>query len=139
MKSKVVLPPPGSFDESDIYSRKRWRVVQGLANQFWSRWRKFYLNELQVRQKWVKKFDNICVNDIVLLAQENSDRSEWPLARVSETFKGKDDMVRKVKLCVIKAKDINAKGKRMSETYLERPIHKLVLVYRPKSSNDDIL
>jgi len=37
LKSQVVLPPPGSFEQLDLYSRKRWRRLQYLANQFWIR------------------------------------------------------------------------------------------------------
>ena len=33
MKSNVVLLPPGDFDETDTYSGKRWRQVQGMANE----------------------------------------------------------------------------------------------------------
>ena len=41
MKSKIVLPRPGVFRSVDLYSRKRrWRRVQHLANEFWSRWRR---------------------------------------------------------------------------------------------------
>ena len=40
MKSKVILPPPGEFQRADLYSRKRWRRVQFLVNEFWVRWRK---------------------------------------------------------------------------------------------------
>ena len=40
MKNKVVLPPPGVFQKEDMYCRKRWRQVQYLANEFWSRWKK---------------------------------------------------------------------------------------------------
>ena len=54
MKSGVIVPPPGSFSNEDIYSRKRWRVVQGLANEFSDRWRKEYLQNLQARSKWNK-------------------------------------------------------------------------------------
>ena len=51
-KTEVVLPPPGSFERLDLYSRKRWRRVQFLANQFWTRWRKEYSSLCQYRQKW---------------------------------------------------------------------------------------
>ena len=34
MKSKVVLPPPGSFTPADLYSRKRWRRVKHISNEF---------------------------------------------------------------------------------------------------------
>ena len=40
MKSKVLLSPPGKFEPADMYARKRWRRVQHLANEFWTRWRK---------------------------------------------------------------------------------------------------
>ena len=55
MKSKVVSPPPGEFSKPDIYSRKRWRRIQHIANEFWSRWKKEYLQSLQERQKWEGK------------------------------------------------------------------------------------
>ena len=44
--------PPGLFDHKDLYSRRRWRQVQYLADLFWSRWRKEYLPSLQQRQIW---------------------------------------------------------------------------------------
>ena len=51
LKSKVVLPPPGVFQKDDLYCRRRWRVIQHLANEFWDRWRKEYLANLQERKK----------------------------------------------------------------------------------------
>ena len=46
MKDNIALPPPGRFVKEDVYARKRWRKVQYLAEQFWSRWRKEYLQQL---------------------------------------------------------------------------------------------
>ena len=66
METKVVLPPPGSFQCADLYCRKRWRRVQHLANEFWSRWRKEFLLSLQQRQKWLEPHRNLCVGDIVI-------------------------------------------------------------------------
>ena len=51
MKSSVILSPPGNFQRADVYSRKRWRRVQQLTDEFWQRWKKGYLQSLQVRQK----------------------------------------------------------------------------------------
>ena len=51
MKSSVVLPPPGSFQREDLYSKKRWRRVQYLANEFWLKWKADFLQSLQERQK----------------------------------------------------------------------------------------
>ena len=37
MKSKVVSPPPGKFLKPDVYSKRRWRRIQHIANEFWSK------------------------------------------------------------------------------------------------------
>ena len=47
MKSKIVLPPPGNFQQEDLYCSKQWRRVQYLSNEFWSRWRQEFLQNLQ--------------------------------------------------------------------------------------------
>ena len=54
LKSKVMLPPPRNVMKKDVYSRKRWKRVQLLANQLWCRWRKEYLPTLQSHSKWTK-------------------------------------------------------------------------------------
>ncbi|XP_067950597.1 uncharacterized protein [Watersipora subatra] len=130
MESKVVLPPPEVFENADTYSRKRWRIVQGLANVFWARWHKEYLQTLKMRQKWTKANPNIEVNDIVILKYENKHRNHWSLARVVSTIPGRDGFVRKVKLLIADC-NISNKGKRLTpQTFLERPIHKVVLLCR---------
>ena len=43
VKSKVVMTPPGSFRTPDLYSQRRWRRIQHIANEFWSRWKKEFL------------------------------------------------------------------------------------------------
>ena len=50
MKSSVVLPPPSEFQCVDLYSQKRWRRVQHLANEIWSHWKSEFLHTLQVHQ-----------------------------------------------------------------------------------------
>ncbi|XP_067946371.1 uncharacterized protein [Watersipora subatra] len=134
MKSQVVMPPPGEFDSEDTYSRKRWRVVQGLANTFWSRWRKEYLQTLQKRQKWTKVCPNIEKDDIVILQDDSKHRNHWPLARVMETIPSKDKLVRKVKLLLADGR-IDNKGRRLSsQVFLERPINKVILLCKPHAN-----
>lgn len=70
MKSSIILPPPGQFVKEDLYLNKRWRRVQYLANEFWTRWKKEYLLNLQSRQKWHKSRRNLKINDIVLLQDD---------------------------------------------------------------------
>ena len=51
MKTKILPPPPGNFVCEDVYARKRWRWVQYLAQQFWSRWRKEYLLDMNAKKE----------------------------------------------------------------------------------------
>ena len=129
MKSKVILAPPGDFQQTDTYSRKRWKRVQYLANVFWSRWRNEYLSSLQMRQKWTKLHRDIQKGDVVLLKDENLARNCWALCRVEETYpSGVDGKVRKVKLR-IGDPSLDKKGKRVQpESYLDRPVQKVVLL-----------
>ncbi|KAG1929293.1 hypothetical protein F2P79_023066 [Pimephales promelas] len=98
MKSSIIAPPPGEFVREDLYLQKRWKRVQFLCNEFWTRWRKEYLLNLQQRSKWNKERRNAKVNDIVLLQDDGSPRTQWKLAKVVEVFQGADGRVRKLKL-----------------------------------------
>ena len=90
MKSKVVLAPPGVFQPADVYCRKRWRRVQHLANEFWSRWRKEFLLSLQERRKWTRPSRDLQVDDVVIMKDESLPRNAWPSARVSAVYPSAD-------------------------------------------------
>ncbi|KAL5010875.1 hypothetical protein ScPMuIL_013180 [Solemya velum] len=87
--------PPGFFDKTDCYVRRRWRQIQYLANIFWSRWVREYLPLLQTRQKWNKSVRNVRLGDVVLLV-ENSPRNSWSLGRIIDVVKDKGNMGRRV-------------------------------------------
>jgi hypothetical protein len=116
MKGQHHSSPPGDFTEPELYSRKRWRRVQYLAQQFWCRWKREYLHHLQSRQKWISPQRNVQPGDIVLLAETSEPRCEWKLALVKAAYLSKDGLVRKVQLHL------------GSGQLLDRPVHKLVLL-----------
>lgn len=120
MKAKVVMPPPGDFQRDDIYLRKRWRRVQYLANLFWTRWKKEYL---QARTKWNTPKRNIEVGDIVIIKDDNTARNNWPLARVIKVIQDKKRFVRSATL-------------KSSFSTLERPIDKLILLMKNNEHGD---
>ena len=121
MKSTIITPPPGNFDATDLYARKRWRQVQQLTNMFWDRFRKEYLLNLQHRQKWTKTNRNITVGDIVLLKEDDVFRGNWRMGKVIKII-GSADHTRRVQL------EMGNKQLTTHKTILERPIHKLVLL-----------
>ncbi|KAJ8041002.1 hypothetical protein HOLleu_15480 [Holothuria leucospilota] len=125
-KSLPLRPPPGEFVQQDLFGRKRWRQVQYLADQFWVRWKKEYLYNLQSRQKWLHPQPNINEGDVVILKQRHAVRFNWPLARVLKVHKSKDGKVRKVDIVVC------AEG---TKRHLTRPISELILIERTPSSD----
>ena len=92
MKSKVVMPPPGVFGKPDLYCQRRWRRIQHISNEFWSRWRKEFLVTLQERQKWREPQRNFSVGDIVILKDE-SHRNKWRLTKMIDVYKNKNGYV----------------------------------------------
>ncbi|XP_078483450.1 uncharacterized protein LOC144743487 [Ciona intestinalis] len=133
MKKRPLLSPGGVFQKTDLYLKKRWRRVQYLTDQFWTRWRKEFLQTLQVRKKWQGRQQNLDVGDVVLIHDDNAPRNQWKVGRVSVTYPSEDGMIRKVKLTVAEG-DRDKQGKRTkAPSVLERPIHKLVLLVE----NDD--
>ena len=128
MKSKIVLPPPGSFQEADKYSRRCWRRVQHLTNEFWSRWRKEYLQNLQTRAKWCRPRKDLGVGDVVTIKDEDTPHNKWQLARVLEAIQSSDGRIPSVRLDIAENR-LDSKGRRIKKPrFLERPVQKLVLL-----------
>ena len=126
LKSKVLLPPPGNFQKTELYSRKYWKRAQYCLEVFWSRWQKEYLSNLQSRQKWNTTRRNMTNNDIVMIKDDQQPRNCWRLGKVVEVKKGSDGQVRSAKVMI----GDRSKGIKSSpdKSYLERPIQKLVLL-----------
>lgn len=130
MKSSVPLPPPGKFVKEDLYAKKRWRRVQYLTEQFWHRWRKEYLANIALRQRWHTPRRNVEVGDIVILKEEDVPRNEWKLARVVEAHEDDDGLVRKVTIQTGDRK-LGKGGERLVQpSIIQRPIQKLVVLVK---------
>ena len=120
MKTSVVMPPPGEFSKPDACSERRWRRVQHIAGEFWSRWRKEFLQSLLLRQIWKKRIRNFALDDIVLL-KDDCHRNQWPMARIVGIDADAKNAVRSVTL-----RTADKKGG--PSQILRRPITKLVLL-----------
>ncbi|CAB4005371.1 Hypothetical predicted protein [Paramuricea clavata] len=118
MKIKPLSPPPGIFVHQDLYSRRRWRRAQYLADQFWIRWKNEYLQSLQSRSKWNKRHPNLEVGDIVLM-KDDTLWNLWPMGRITKAIKSEDGKVRKAEVMVYRHGE--------KKTYT-RPIGELILL-----------
>ena len=129
LKESPNPPSLSEFTEEDLlqYGKRRWRRIMFLADQFWIRWRRFYLSELQERKRWKRPSKNMSVGDIVLL-KGPAKRNTWPLARVSEIRMSRDGLVRRVTVKV-------ASEKGRPCTFLERSVRDLVVVLPVETQN----
>ena len=116
LRTDVLLPPPGEFERADLYCKRRWRRVQHLANEFWSRWRADFLPTLQERRKWTSPRDNLREGDVVLVIDDDTPRSRWPVGRVIFVRAGNGGLVHAV--CVA-----------VSGSQRERPVHKVIRLF----------
>ena len=85
-------------DEQDVLSRRKWRQVQGVARDFWDRWRKDYLPTLMKRACWSGSMPNYQAGELVLLKDDNPIKGKWELARIVKVLPGDDDVVRVAEL-----------------------------------------
>ena len=83
---------PDDSNNRDL--RKRWRRVQELVRHYWRRWMQEWLPLLSARRKWTRPYNNIKVDDVVLILSTDTPRAQWPMGRVTEVFPGKDGLVR---------------------------------------------
>ena len=128
LKTRVVLPPPGVFKSADLYSKKWWRRVQHLTNEFWCRWRKEFIPSLQEHHKWARPRKNLRADDVVIVKDDDLPRNQWKVCRVVGALPDEDGMKSKVKLEVGSQK-IAPNGKRSQPLPTpERPIHKPILL-----------
>ena len=82
----------------------------------WTIWMKNIVPSWSLRQKWWKEGDAVVEGDIVLLL-EKDDRKRWPMGRVIEVIKGKDGLVRVVKV-LVDGKEVTRDVRRLSKVGL---------------------
>ena len=103
-----------NFSEKEMSIKVRYKYLQQLQDHFWKRWSKEYLPQLQIRQKWKMTKPSINVNDICLIADDKMTRSKWPLGRVVDVIRGRDGIVRTIRL-------------KTKTGFCSRPIQKVIL------------
>lgn len=114
LKSNPVMPP-GLFEKRDIYSQKRWRQVQYIAELFWRRWTREYIPLVQERHKWNDIKRNFTPGDLGVFVDDNAPRNTWLLGRVVKALPGSKGLIRNV---LVKTKT----------SIIQRPINKLCLL-----------
>ena len=92
-QSMCSLPDP-AFTYRSVSLLKRWDLCQNLTRHFWKRWSEEYLTSLNRYNHCCRKSRNLEIGDVVLLKEDGIVPTQWPLARITEVFPGKDGLVR---------------------------------------------
>ena len=94
--TQMTLPPEPNLAQESLAGLHRWKLVQGMLQNFWNRWRIEYLPQLQIRGKWRAVNKTLKMDDIVIVKEENMPPTKWKLARVTDLHPGSDGNVRVV-------------------------------------------
>ncbi len=100
------------IEEKDL--RKRAKYLLKCKEAMWRRWSREYLSGLRERHNQNSNKSSFTVEkgDVVIIQSDERNRGKWPLGIVEELYKGRDGVVRAVKL-------------RAGKTYLERAVNHL--------------
>ncbi|PZC80228.1 hypothetical protein B5X24_HaOG215034 [Helicoverpa armigera] len=72
----------------------RYELIEKIRQQFWSRWQKEFLAEMQQRSRWRTQQQGLNCGDLVLLREANLPPLQWRLGRVTRLHPGPDGVSR---------------------------------------------
>ncbi|XP_058816019.1 uncharacterized protein LOC131679327 [Topomyia yanbarensis] len=100
----------------------QWQLTQQRLQNFWKRWRREYLCQLQGRTKRWKPAVRIDIGKLVVIQDDNQPPMRWKMGRIVQTHPGDDGTVRVVTL-------------KTATGMLTRPVERLCLL--PTSDDND--
>ena len=108
---------------------ERYRLVQDVTSEFWSRWCTEVTPQSVIRQKWHESQRNLHVGDVVLVHDQSPVKGKYLLAIVEEVKKSKDGFVRS---CVVRYRvpDPKAVVRAMGKEKKRYPMGKEVKITR---------
>ncbi|GBM49057.1 hypothetical protein AVEN_155816-1 [Araneus ventricosus] len=89
-----LLEVPDSNHEGYLRLTSRWHLIQTIGQNFWKRWTRYYLHNLQRRPRWTLLYPEPQVGDFVVIHESSSPTLTWHLGRIKETYSGLDGLVR---------------------------------------------
>ncbi|CAG9137835.1 unnamed protein product [Plutella xylostella] len=90
----LTAPACPDYSATPMHRLSRYQRLEQIRQQFWSRWAKEYVSELQVRVKWWQNNTDLQPNTLVVIKDDNLPPLKWQMGRVEKTFPGKDGISR---------------------------------------------
>lgn len=94
----LVSIPDTDNSDCNVVGLDRWRLTQKIINNFWKRWYKDYLVNLNQRYKWYTKKAEPEIGDVVILKDDNIPPAKWILGRITNKYLGPDNIARVVSI-----------------------------------------
>ncbi|KYN12710.1 hypothetical protein ALC57_15113 [Trachymyrmex cornetzi] len=91
---RLTALPEGNLTSVPANRLSTWQHISKVRQHFWARWNLEYLNELQVRVKWVKDEPQFVTGAVVLIKDKNLPCNQWALGRITKIHPGDDGRVR---------------------------------------------
>ncbi|XP_076620344.1 uncharacterized protein LOC143341342 [Colletes latitarsis] len=88
--------PETDFSDTPVNRLSKWQHIQKVKRDFWNRWYKEYLNQLNVCQKWVKGSHDLREGSLVVLKDDHLPPLQWHLGRIEKMHSGPDGVTRAV-------------------------------------------
>lgn len=92
----LINIPDENYVIANISYLERWKMVQRMVSDFWTRWSKEYLVSLSHRYKWTTKLNEPNIGDVVILRDEHLPPSKWVLGKIVTKHPGPDNVTRVV-------------------------------------------
>lgn len=95
----LIGRPLTSITEPDLGEIKigrlsRYQLISKIQQDFWSRWQKEYVSELQQRSRWKRNQGELSVGSMVIIKQNKTPPQKWTLGRVKQLHPGPDNISR---------------------------------------------
>ncbi|XP_055622384.1 uncharacterized protein LOC129765952 [Toxorhynchites rutilus septentrionalis] len=118
--------PDQDFQTIPVNRLKHWQLVQRRLQDFWRKWHREYLSQLQGRSKRWRASVNIEIGNLVVLCDENQPPTRWKMARIQELHPGTDGVVRVVTV-------------KTATGLLKRPVEKICILPDPDNEKEVII
>ncbi|XP_062557443.1 uncharacterized protein LOC134222316 [Armigeres subalbatus] len=116
-----ALPDP-DLGDVQLNRLSRFQLIQRQLQDFWKRWRREYLSQLQARGKHWQPAIDVKVGRLVVIVEPNIPPMQWKMGRIQELHPGADGITRVVTL-------------RTSTGFMKRPVAKLCVL--PLQNQED--
>ncbi|KAM3965928.1 uncharacterized protein ACR2FA_012778 [Aphomia sociella] len=90
----LTAPANRDLMTTPIHRLQRYDVIERARQDFWKRWSKEYISELQSRSKWRTNKDDLQLDELVIVKECNLPPLKWKLGRIIRIFPGTDGISR---------------------------------------------